>query len=149
MKEYVGIKRIEAEPMTRGEYNEYRGWVIPENENPKDEGYLVKYPDGYESWSPKNVFEEAYHELGTDALVDSALLMTSKDFKERFRAEYIQAVVRFNKILAFLRQWDEGQLDYEPSCPRSTYNLQVEFMSKYIGILETGAKIEGIKLFDN
>lgn len=149
MKEYVGIKRIKAEPMTRGEYNEYRGWVIPENENPKDEGYLVKYPDGYESWSPKNVFEEAYHELGTDLLIDSVLLMTSKDFKERFRAEYIQTAIRFNKILAFLRQWDEGQLDYEPATPRATFNFQIDAMSKYIGILETRAKIEGIKLFDN
>lgn len=30
------------------------------NENPADEGYLVKYSDNYESWSPKNVFDEAY-----------------------------------------------------------------------------------------
>lgn len=46
--------------MNLGDYNIYRGWKIPENENPNDEGYLVKYPDGYESWSPKKVFEEAY-----------------------------------------------------------------------------------------
>lgn len=45
--------------MTRGEYNTYRGWAIPENENPADEGYLVVYPDGYESWCPKAQFEEA------------------------------------------------------------------------------------------
>lgn len=46
--------------MNRGEYNKYRGWNIPENENAEDEGYLVKYQDGYESWSPKKQFEEAY-----------------------------------------------------------------------------------------
>lgn len=58
---YVGTKIIDAEPMTRGEYNKYRGWTIPANENPDDEGYLVQYrPDGYISWSPKKVFEEAY-----------------------------------------------------------------------------------------
>lgn len=62
MKQYIGTKVIEARPMNRGEYNEYRGWTIPANENPADEGYLVKYPDGYESWSPKAVFEEAYRE---------------------------------------------------------------------------------------
>ena len=62
MKQYIGTKVIEARPMNRGEYNEYRGWTIPTNENPADEGYLVKYPDGYESWSPKAVFEEAYRE---------------------------------------------------------------------------------------
>lgn len=62
MKQYIGTKIIEARPMNRGEYNEYRGWTIPADENPADEGYLVKYPDGYESWSPKPVFDEAYRE---------------------------------------------------------------------------------------
>lgn len=28
MKNYIGTKRIEAEPMTRGDYNKYRGWTI-------------------------------------------------------------------------------------------------------------------------
>lgn len=60
MKKYVGTKMLEARPMNRGEYNEYRGWAIPANENPNDEGYLVKYQDGYESWSPKDIFEESY-----------------------------------------------------------------------------------------
>lgn len=56
--------------MTRGEYNAYRGWTIPADENPADEGYLVEYQDGgkpnmpkhagYVSWSPKDVFEAAY-----------------------------------------------------------------------------------------
>lgn len=62
MKKYIGTKRIEAEEMTRGEYNQYRGWTIPENENPDDLGYLVKYSDDYESWSPKKAFDESYHE---------------------------------------------------------------------------------------
>ena len=62
MKDYIGTKMIQAKPMTRGDYNKYRGWQIPADENPEDEGYLVKYKDGYESWSPKEVFEEAYRE---------------------------------------------------------------------------------------
>ena len=40
MKKYVGTKQIEARPMTRGDYNNYRGWQIPAEENPADEGYL-------------------------------------------------------------------------------------------------------------
>lgn len=62
MKSYIGTKMIEAKPMDRGEYNKYRGWQIPEGENPADEGYLVRYQDGYESWSPKKQFEEAYRD---------------------------------------------------------------------------------------
>ena len=41
MQQYVGTKIIKAEPMTRGEYNQYRGWQIPENEDSADEGYHV------------------------------------------------------------------------------------------------------------
>ncbi|WP_440111824.1 crAss001_48 related protein [Acidovorax sp. BL-A-41-H1] len=67
---YEGTKRVHATPMNRGDYNEYRGWQMPADENPADEGYLVEYVDGgkandsrhagYISWSPRDVFERAY-----------------------------------------------------------------------------------------
>lgn len=70
MKQYIGTKFIQAVPMTREQYNEYRGWTLPADEDGNDEGYLVEYLDGgqsnhpahngYVSWSPKNVFERAY-----------------------------------------------------------------------------------------
>lgn len=63
MKTYIGTKVIEAREMTRGNYNIYRGWKIPADENPEDEGYLVVYADGYKSWSPKAVFDEAYRPM--------------------------------------------------------------------------------------
>lgn len=63
MKQYIGVKSIKARPMNRGDYNKYRGWQIPADENPEDEGFLVEYPDGYISWSPKKQFEDAYVEL--------------------------------------------------------------------------------------
>ena len=59
MSKYIRMHQVEAEPMTRGEYNEKRGWQIPANENPADEGYIVTYPDGYVSWCPKAQFEAA------------------------------------------------------------------------------------------
>lgn len=54
---YIRMHQVEAEPMTRGDYNKFRGWTIPANENPADEGYKVMYPDGYVSWCPKAQFE--------------------------------------------------------------------------------------------
>lgn len=67
MKRYQSHKVVHAEPMMRGEYNIYRGWALPANESPTDEGYLVVYsrgtPDHYESWSPKGVFDDGYFEL--------------------------------------------------------------------------------------
>lgn len=53
MKNYMGFKLIKAEPM----------------EKDGKAGYKVVYKDGYESWSPADVFEKAYMEVtGNDAL---------------------------------------------------------------------------------
>lgn len=62
MKKYISVKTVEAKAMTRGEYNLSRGWNTPENENPHDEGFLIRYSDGYITWSPKKQFDESYHE---------------------------------------------------------------------------------------
>jgi len=62
MKNYIGTKMVKAEPMNRGDYNTYRGWQIPSDENPSDDGYVLEYPDGYVSWSPKKQFEDAYRD---------------------------------------------------------------------------------------
>lgn len=73
---HYGTKRIKAQPMTRAEYNAYRGWTLPADENGEDAGFLVEYDDGaqnranvpghegYVSWSPKDVFEAAYQPDG-------------------------------------------------------------------------------------
>lgn len=47
MKRYIGTKIIHAKPADR---------------SATEPGYFVQYADGYESWSPKDVFEEAYRE---------------------------------------------------------------------------------------
>lgn len=70
MQQHIGVKLINAKPMTRQAYNDFRGWQLPADENGADEGYLVEYIDGgkantdiyagYVSWAPKDVFERAY-----------------------------------------------------------------------------------------
>jgi hypothetical protein len=65
MERFIGTKVIEAKPMSRGEYNLFRGWIIPLDEDPFDDGYLVQYEDGYISWSPKDTFEAAYRKVGS------------------------------------------------------------------------------------
>lgn len=79
-------------------------------------------------------------------LKDTISLMTSEDYKERFKAEYIQNVVRYKKLKAMLDKWDNGKLDFSPTCPRSTYNIQVRAMTDYIAVLEARAVMEGIEL---
>lgn len=61
MEKYIGTKVIEAVPAIRKGGKVYeKDWPIPKSMDPVEEGYKVRYPDGYESWSPKAVFEEAY-----------------------------------------------------------------------------------------
>lgn len=52
MKQYIGTKLIEAELCP--------AWKDAGGHKTGDPGYKVRYADGYESWSPKDVFEEAY-----------------------------------------------------------------------------------------
>lgn len=73
MELYLGVKQIKACPMTREQYNIYRNWTMPVDENPDDEGYLIEYVDSkdsnhpnhenYISWSPKEVFDVAYRRI--------------------------------------------------------------------------------------
>lgn len=88
MKTYIGTKIIQAEPAFRIDGKIYpESGPVPRSMN-REEGYRVHYPDGYESWSPKDVFEQAYlpltvnPDLRTDApsisqqMVDDFILET-------------------------------------------------------------------------
>lgn len=79
-------------------------------------------------------------------LRDTVHMMNSEDYKERFKAEYYQNVIRYGKLLDMLKKWDNEELDFTPTCPRSTYNIQMLAMSDYIAILEARAAIEGVEL---
>lgn len=79
-------------------------------------------------------------------LRDTIEMMNSADYKERFKAEYYQNVIRYQKLKAMLEKWDKGELNFNPTCPRSTYNIQIKAMTDYIAILEARAVMEGIEL---
>ena len=64
MKKYIGTKIIEAAPAIRMGGKVYdANELIPRSMEPVEEGYKVRYSDGYESFSPKDVFEEAYRPI--------------------------------------------------------------------------------------
>ena len=107
--EYRGVKHVYAAPMTLGEYNKYRGWDIPENENPNKSGYLVEYTDGgppnhpdhrgYISWSPAEVFANSYQRSGTP--------------KDRLRVEQAELLERISKAQAFITKGKPDSLSNE------------------------------------
>lgn len=64
MKTYIGTKIVEAAPAIRMGGKVYdANELIPRSMELVEEGYKVRYQDGYESFSPKDVFERFYLEL--------------------------------------------------------------------------------------
>lgn len=127
MKQYIGTKEVKATPMNRGDYNALRGWQVPENENPADDGYLVVYPNGesnvdgfngYVSWLPKKQFEEAYQVADT--------------FKDRLTIEYAQLEERLGKMRVFIQSERFQNLDEEY---RNLFVEQGKAMASYLSIL--------------
>jgi len=76
MKKYIGVKLVEAEPMDAGEAMQ-RGFRIDDKDR-GTQGYLVIYPGGYKSWSPKDVFETAYFGLESE----DDIIVTYEDVAE-------------------------------------------------------------------
>ena len=79
-------------------------------------------------------------------LNDTVEMMYSADYKERFRAEYYQVVIRYQKLKMMLANWDRGVLGFKQTCPRSTYNMQITAMADYIAVLEARAVMESVEL---
>lgn len=73
-------------------------------------------------------------------------IMLSTDYKERFKAEYYQVVIRYKRLRDMLTKWDNNELTFKPTCPRSMYDMQIKAMADYIAVLETRAVMEGIIL---
>ena len=73
-------------------------------------------------------------------------LMNSKDYKERFKGEYAQNIIRFRKLNNMLSKYDEITLDFTPSCPIDLLRNQAAYMNAYIKTLEKRAEYENIDL---
>lgn len=135
MKKYIGTKQIEAEPMTMGEaYRRgllHAGRVPSESEKSKA-GYYVKYDNGYESWSPKDVFEQSYR--------------VAETFLDRLHIERDELHERYVKAKNYL----SSPLAEKQLTPREKGSLaaQVEFMRQYLLCVEERIKYAMEKLND-
>lgn len=128
MVAFIGTKSVLATSMTRGEYNEYRGWQIPENEDPLEQGYLVEYVDGgkpnderhsgYISWSPRDVFEKSYHQSQTP--------------QDRVRLEQFELTTKLDALENFL---DKGQPNFISDAQWSLLQEQQKHMDAYNDVL--------------
>lgn len=79
-------------------------------------------------------------------LEDTAKLMTSEDYKERFIAEYVQVIIRLTRLSILLRKVNNGESCFTPTCPISLLKDQYSAMVRYSLVLSKRAEIEKIKL---
>ena len=77
-------------------------------------------------------------------LIDTVSLMTSEDYKDRFKAEYFQTLIRHDRLQEMVDNWDS--LDFQPTCPKTMYRDQLDAMKNYLVILRARAEKENISL---
>lgn len=79
-------------------------------------------------------------------LKDTIELMNSNDYKERFKAEYLQTKIRYEKLHKMTVKYEAGTLNFEPSCSLEILKEQKSYMGNYLRMLEVRAEIEKIDL---
>ena len=82
-------------------------------------------------------------------LKDTVDLMTSEDYKDRFKAEYLQTKIRYEKLNNMLIKHEAGTLDFMPICPIEKLEDQLYYMNEYLRTLKVRAEIENIELEEN
>lgn len=124
LKKYIGTKEVSATPAWQIDGTVYpKDGVVPRSMNRKD-GYKVVYEDGYESWSPKDVFEKVYKP--SDTVLD------------RLKIERDELKERIEKIEAILGNGIYEVVKKEGGIPQAVLLiLQDSYMTTYLKVLET------------
>ena len=125
MKKYIGIKQVSATPAWRIGGKVYpKDGVVPRVMN-REDGYKVVYEDGYESWSPKEVFEKAYKSADT--------------FADRLRIEKKDLAEKLEKLCKFVESPQFTDV-VQDSNQRELLLKQREYMSEYLNVLNQRIK---------
>lgn len=79
-------------------------------------------------------------------LNNTVKMMNSADYKERFKAEYLQTKIRYDKLHKMVIKYEAKTLNFQPSCSIDLLKEQKKHMGNYLYCLEVRAEIEGISL---
>lgn len=122
MKIYRCTKIVKAEPMTLGFFESTRNRKVYQDDSEHsvaEPGYLVKYEDDYESWSPKAVFEAGY------VCIESA--------KDRVKLELDELKSRLNGLQKFV---DSDKFNELGEYMQKLLLEQKASMTDYVDVLE-------------
>lgn len=125
MKQYTGTKTVKAMPMTMGEAYErklLKNGVRPSECETDKAGYLVEYEDGYQSWSPADVFEKAYK--------------PSETRLDRLHIECDELRARSKELDVYLNEGFEKVAAEIGRSLTMLLVLQSSYLHNYLGVLE-------------
>lgn len=125
MKQYTGTKTVKAMPITMGEAYERK--LLKEGVRPSEcetdkAGYLVEYEDGYQSWSPADVFEKAYK--------------PSETRLDRLHIECDELRARSKELDVYLNEGFEKVAAEIGRSLTMLLVLQSSYLHNYLGVLE-------------
>lgn len=135
-KTYIGTKTIKATPMGANDAIRYGAAITQEtaNKNIGNDGYLIDYPDGYRSWSPKKTFEAAYKVAETHV--------------DRMKIELADLNERICKAVNTLCGCKGDLLERKNEPYWVSLREQVNIMLRYMDILQTRIQQELCKTDD-
>lgn len=121
MKKYIETKQVEAEPMTMGEA--YRRNLLQVGRVPNDSekdnfGFYIIDEDGYESWSPVELFCKIYKMANTPL--------------DRMIIEHQELNDKIDKLGEFICSEEFNSLNYT-QC--TLLNMQLHIMIEYSLVL--------------
>lgn len=79
-------------------------------------------------------------------LKDTIALMNSSAYQDRFKAEYYQLLIRYQKLEVITIKYEAHTLEFEPDCGIDLLKEQLRHMGNYLRSLKIRAEIEGITL---
>ena len=93
------------------------------------------------------ILNELMGEYEITHLRDTVGLMESSDYKDRFKGEYWQTKIRYDKLHKMVVKYEANTLDFTPTTPLDILKKQLSYMGMYLYTLEIRAQLEGIELF--
>ena len=93
------------------------------------------------------VLKELMGEYEITHLRDTVALMESSDYKDRFKGEYWQTKIRYEKLHKMVVKYEAKTLDFTPTTPLDILKKQLSYMGMYLYTLELRAQLEGVELF--
>ena len=93
------------------------------------------------------VLKELMGEYEITHLRDTVGLMESSDYKDRFKGEYWQTKIRYDKLHKMVVKYEAKTLDFTPTTPLDILKKQLSYMGMYLYTLELRAQLEGVELF--